>query len=77
MRNFSSKLQHPIFKVVSQVSTHREVPCYVVGGFVRDLILERASKDIDIVVVGDGMTLAKEIALKLKVKKVSYTQVFR
>ena len=71
MRNFSSKLQHPIFKVVSKVSTQREIPCYVVGGFVRDLILERKSKDIDIVVVGDGMTLAKEIAVKLKVKKVS------
>ena len=49
---------------------------YVVGGFVRDLILGRPSKDIDIVVVGNGLELAKSCAEKLRVKKVSFFDHF-
>jgi len=42
-----------------------DVPAFVVGGFVRDLILGKASKDIDIVVLGSGIELAKKVALKI------------
>lgn len=74
--NFASQLKHPVFKVVSQVSTELGLRAYVVGGFVRDLMLDRPSKDIDIVVVGNGMELAKAAAEVLRVKKVSYFKNF-
>lgn len=74
--NYSEYLTHPVFKVASQVVTEGNLEAYVIGGFVRDLILERPSKDIDIVVVGNGMELAKACAEKLRVKKVSYFKNF-
>ncbi|MFN6076903.1 MAG: CCA tRNA nucleotidyltransferase, partial [Fluviicola sp.] len=49
---------------------------YVIGGFVRDLLLDRPSKDIDIVVVGNGLELAEKAAEILRVKKVSYFKNF-
>ncbi len=60
-------LNHPIFKIVSLVSKQLHVPAYVVGGFVRDCLLKRdnPSKDIDIVVVGKGIEVARETARKL------------
>jgi tRNA nucleotidyltransferase/poly(A) polymerase len=69
--NLASKLKHPVFKIVSQICEEQHLEAYVIGGFVRDLILDRASKDIDIVVVGDGIKLAEESAKILRVKKVS------
>ncbi len=74
--NYAQNLQHPVFKVASQIVTENNLEAYVVGGFVRDLILERPSKDIDIVVVGNGLDLAKLCAEKLRVKKVSLFQRF-
>ncbi|NQZ35399.1 MAG: HD domain-containing protein [Crocinitomicaceae bacterium] len=75
-KNYREYLTHPVFKVASQVVTENQLEAYVIGGFVRDLILERPSKDIDIVVVGNGMELAKACAEKLRVKKVSYFKNF-
>ena len=72
MKNYAHFLTHPVFKVVSQVVTEQNLEAYVIGGFVRDLILERPSKDIDIVVVGNGLELAEASAKILRVKKVSY-----
>lgn len=69
--NYAIYLKHPVFKVVSSYIKENNLEAYVVGGFVRDLILEKPSKDIDIVVVGDGTLLAKEVAEILKVKYVS------
>lgn len=74
--NYASALKHPVFKVASQIVTEKGLQAYVIGGFVRDLILKRNSKDIDIVVVGNGLDLAKECAERLKVKKVSYFKNF-
>lgn len=74
-KNLAHKLSHPVFKVVSQIATEENLETFVIGGFVRDLYLGRDSKDIDIVVVGNGMDLAKKAADKLRVKKVnSYKQ---
>ena len=75
-QNFAHKLKHPVFKVVSQIISERNLEAYVIGGFVRDLILERPSKDIDIVVVGNGLDLAEEAAKILRVKKVSLFKNF-
>lgn len=65
--NFTTKLlQHPIFRIASEASQLLSVESYVVGGFVRDLILQRPSKDIDIVCVGDGLILAHKVAEIIK-----------
>ncbi len=69
--NYANYLKHPVFKVVSNFIKENNLDAYVVGGFVRDLILEKPSKDIDIVVVGDGTLVAQEVAKILKVKNVS------
>jgi putative nucleotidyltransferase with HDIG domain len=45
-----------------------EMPCYVIGGFVRDKIIDRKTKDIDIVCVGDGILLAEQVASLFKEK---------
>lgn len=71
MQNFASHIKHPVFKVISEIITERNLEAYVVGGFVRDIILQRPSKDIDIVVVGSGIELAEAAGAKLRVKKVS------
>ena len=75
-KNYASYLKHPVFKVASQIVTEKNLQAYVIGGFVRDLLLERPSKDIDIVVVGNGLDLAKECARILRVNKVSVFENF-
>lgn len=74
--NYKEKLTHPVFKVTRDIITEHDLEAYVIGGFVRDLILERDSKDIDIVVVGNGLELAEKVAQKLRVKKVSLFKSF-
>lgn len=59
-------LQHPIFQIISKSAKELNVDCYVIGGFVRDFILNRGThKDIDIVAVGSGIELAKAVASHL------------
>lgn len=74
--NYKEKLTHPVFKVAREIVTEEGLESYVIGGFVRDLILGRPSKDIDIVVVGNGLALAEKVAAKLRVKKVSTFKSF-
>ena len=58
----SFDLSHPIFQIIQQSADQLKTEAYVIGGFVRDLILERPSKDIDIVTVGSGIELAQAVA---------------
>ena len=58
-------LDTPIFHQIGEVADHLGMECYVVGGFVRDLFLERPSKDIDCLVVGSGIQVAEEMAKRL------------
>lgn len=58
-------LQDPIFNIVSEAADEIAKDCYVIGGYVRDIFLERPSKDIDIVVIGSGIDLAEKVALRL------------
>ena len=74
--NLSQHLTHPVFKVASEIVTGQNLEAYVIGGYVRDLLLERPSKDIDIVVIGNGLKLAEDCAAKLRVKKVSLFENF-
>ncbi len=66
---FADKLYHPVFQIIKEVSAENNLSVYVVGGWVRDLLLERESKDIDIVVVGSGIELATQITEKLPRKQ--------
>lgn len=74
--NYATYLQHPVFKVTQQILDEEGLEAYVIGGYVRDLLLERPSKDIDIVVVGNGLELAEKVAHKLRVKKVTTFKSF-
>ena len=58
-------LTHPVFKIISDIIEEDKLKAFVIGGFVRDLFLNRKSKDIDIVVVGSGIDLAKKVASKV------------
>ncbi|MCE5206424.1 MAG: CCA tRNA nucleotidyltransferase [Porphyromonadaceae bacterium] len=60
-----SHLNIPVLKLVSRVADEKKMPCYLIGGFVRDYFLRRPSKDIDIVAVGPGIELAEAVAREL------------
>lgn len=74
--NLKNALKHPVFKVTRDILQKEELKGYVIGGYVRDYLLNRPCKDIDIVVVGNGMDLAQKVAEKLRVKKVNYFKNF-
>ena len=57
-------------KCVGNLAKELKLECYVVGGAVRDLFLQREISEIDIMVVGDGIRFAKELADRLHIKKV-------
>ncbi|WP_304064309.1 CCA tRNA nucleotidyltransferase [Pedobacter glucosidilyticus] len=61
-------LKHPIFKIISKISGNLNVETYVIGGFVRDIFLNRPSKDVDILVIGNGPNFALEVGKILKTK---------
>jgi len=65
MNDFSHNIDSPIFKAVALQAEKLGFEAYVIGGYVRDLILERPSKDIDFVTTGDGIELAKHVAKSL------------
>ena len=65
-KNYKQAIQDPIFSIVSQASEELQMKCYVIGGFVRDFLLERGNaKDIDIVAIGSGIELARKVASRL------------
>ncbi|TCD03822.1 CCA tRNA nucleotidyltransferase [Pedobacter psychroterrae] len=61
-------LQHPVFKVLADTAAKHNIEAYVIGGYVRDIFLQRPSKDIDIVVLGNGIEFAELVAAQLKTK---------
>ncbi|GAB5565100.1 MAG: HD domain-containing protein [Winogradskyella sp.] len=64
--NHKNAIKHPIFQYISQSAEELQLDCYVIGGFVRDYLLERGdAKDIDIVAVGSGIMLAQQVAHNL------------
>ena len=65
----SDKLDNEMLLVVAESATELDVPAYVIGGWVRDIFLQRPSTDIDVVVVGSGIQLASLVARKLDREK--------
>ena len=68
-------LDQDIFHQISEAADRLGLECYVVGGYVRDIFLERPSNDIDVVVVGSGIAVAEE--LKRMVGKKAHLSVFK
>ena len=64
-QELQSHLSSPSFRLVSEAADELGLEAYVIGGYVRDIFLNRHSKDIDIVAVGSGIELAKAVARKL------------
>ncbi len=58
-------LDKKIFKIIAEVASEMNMPAFVIGGYVRDLILKRPSKDIDIVTVGSGIELAENVSKRI------------
>ena len=68
-------LDKKIFHLISETADSLGLECYVVGGYVRDLFLERPSNDIDVVVVGSGIQVASE--LRKRLGRRAHLSVFR
>ena len=67
--NHIKALDNPIFKMVSKASSLLKIDSYVIGGYVRDYIMERGNaKDIDIVAIGSGIDLAQKVSSLLVTK---------
>lgn len=65
--NYKQAIEHPIFKTISNSAEELGLKSYVIGGFVRDFLLNRrTSKDIDIVAVGSGIELAEQVSKNIK-----------
>ena len=80
MKNYSDAelaeiLDKPMFRKISQAADNLGLDCYVVGGYVRDIFLQRPSNDIDVVVVGSGIRVAEE--LKNILGRKAHVSVFR
>ena len=74
--NHKEALKHNIFKIISKSAAELKLDSYVIGGFVRDYLLQRGdAKDIDIVAIGSGIALAKQVAKNLPTKP--KVQVFK
>ena len=68
-------LKGEIFQLMSGVADDLGLDCYLIGGYVRDLLLQRPSKDIDVVVVGSGIDMAKAVAQKFD--KNTHVSIFK
>lgn len=68
MTNLQQAIKLPVFEKISSYCKENNIECYVVGGYVRDFLLKRKSKDIDILVLGNGIEIAKNIARSLDEK---------
>lgn len=74
--NLTKDIESELFRTISSVGQEFGKSSFVIGGFVRDLILKRPSKDVDIVVLGNGLDFAEQVAKALGVTKVSYFKNF-
>jgi poly(A) polymerase len=71
-KKLQKAIQNKVFRVVSECGEELGKPVFVIGGYVRDAILQRPSKDIDFVIAGSGIELAELVAKKLGATKVSF-----
>jgi len=65
---FPQAIKSPIFNEISNYCSNNNIESYVIGGFVRDFFLKRECKDVDILIIGDGISVAKKIAMNIDPK---------
>ena len=65
---FLQAIKSPIFNEISNYCSNNNIESYVIGGFVRDFFLKRECKDVDILIIGDGIRAAKKIAMNIDPK---------
>ena len=65
---FLQAIKSPIFNKISNYCSNNNIESYVIGGFVRDFFLKRECKDVDILIIGDGISAAKKIAMNIDPK---------
>lgn len=68
VQQMTEYLKHPVFKKLSKIADETATEVYVIGGFVRDIFLKRQSKDIDFLVIGNGIAFAEQAARALRTK---------
>ena len=61
-------LGHPVFKILANIAAETQTEAYIIGGYVRDIFLNRPSKDIDVVILGNGIEFAELAGKQLKSK---------
>jgi poly(A) polymerase len=76
LNNIKDKTTLKVISVLKEISEQKNQPIYVIGGYVRDVLLNRTTKDIDIMIEGSGVDLANEAAKKLAIQKVSVFKNF-
>jgi len=74
--NLKKHLKHKIFQTIGLEASKLNNKAFVIGGYTRDLLLNRPSKDIDFVTEGSGIELAKNAAKSLGVKRVNYFKTY-
>jgi len=68
--------QIPVIKTISTIAEKTDMNVYIVGGFVRDLILDRERNDLDILVIGSGVKFAQKVVDSLNIDGISYYKNF-
>jgi len=72
----NKRLNHPVFHTIADIIEEEELTAFAIGGYVRDIFLKRPSKDIDVVVIGSGIELARKVADRLGIRQVSVFKNF-
>jgi poly(A) polymerase len=72
---FKEILDQPLFRTIGEVADRGSQPAFVIGGYVRDILLQRPTTDIDIMTVGSGIELAEKVAIALGIR--SKVSVFK
>jgi putative nucleotidyltransferase with HDIG domain len=76
MRDYHKITEMPIFKLLAEVAEAENAEAYIIGGFVRDFLIHREVKDLDVVVVGSGIGFAQAVSKKLGKKKIKIFKNF-
>ena len=74
--NFADALSHPVFTTIRDIIDETGEEAFVIGGFVRDMLLGKKSKDIDVVIVGSGIGLAEKVAKRHRSSHLSVYKSF-
>jgi len=76
MKNFTEYIKHDYFLTISSLAAKKDIQVFIVGGYVRDIVLDRKRTEIDFLVIGNGPEFAEKLANELNVKKINIFKNF-